>query len=525
MLVWSLLLSQLVVVVAGASSTSSSASSSIIPSFLFLTILEGWYCTTSLAFTILPSSKQHLRKQQQQLALLRCSSPFGSISSTISDRKLSRSNVVHQTITMMTTTTSTSTTSSPVKSFRVVEGIEDIVADYDVYLLDMWGCMHDGIQPYDGVLETIQKMKKYNDADNNNNNNSKKIELIILSNSSKRQDSSIKMLQKLGFDPTDFAQIITSGEVAHHLLLAMASGCIVDEGDNDDDTTTLPSSSSWIPSDIPQPFKDLAIKKKQKEPSSLSVPKTAFCFGSGDDDEEYLNTAGWILADSIDTADLIVARGTFTVMDATKTVHKNIDGEDSYYQTYTDTLQRATQLRIPMIVCNPDKIRPDADKSPMPGTIGMMYEDLLRKSCYDNNNDTIVHDDPSSLVYSIGKPFPSVYEIALRDCRENNQLKSQRRACMVGDAIETDVTGANLAGIDSIWVVMDGIHNQAVIDEATSVEAQSDGDIESDNETTLLSRLQKGGVAVLQQFNQRSDETYAKGRQVQPTIVLPHFRW
>ena len=69
--------------------------------------------------------------------------------------------------------------------------------------------MHDGTTTYQGVIEVVQKLRQHGKT------------LIILSNSSKRQDNSIKMLTKLGFDnaTTDlFAQIITSGEVTHYLL-------------------------------------------------------------------------------------------------------------------------------------------------------------------------------------------------------------------------------------------------------------------------------------------------------------------
>ena len=100
------------------------------------------------------------------------------------------------------TTTTTTTTASP-GNMRYIDAIRHLTDDYDVFLLDMWGVMHNGSQPYKGVLETIKKLKELGK------------EIIILSNSSKRTDSSIKMLKKLGFDPTDFCQIITSGEVSN----------------------------------------------------------------------------------------------------------------------------------------------------------------------------------------------------------------------------------------------------------------------------------------------------------------------
>lgn len=94
------------------------------------------------------------------------------------------------------------TFTSTTKSTTFINSIQDIVDNYDLFLLDMWGVMHDGSKPYQGVLETVRKLKE-------NEKN-----MIILSNSSKRTESSIRALTKLGFDVSDFEQIITSGEVS-----------------------------------------------------------------------------------------------------------------------------------------------------------------------------------------------------------------------------------------------------------------------------------------------------------------------
>jgi len=317
---------------------------------------------------------------------------------------------------------------------------------YDTFLLDMWGVMHDGKQPYDGVVDTVQKLKEAGK------------DMIILSNSSKRKENSVKSLKKLGFEPAVFSQIITSGEVAHHLL----------------------SQTEGSPL-APKPWDALeSVLKKQK--------KQVFCFGSGEGDAEYFENCGWSLASS-DEADAIVARGTFTIDDGSSVIHKTHDGEDTYYRVYYEQLAKLAKRRLPMIVANPDKVRPDADRSPMPGTIGKAYEALLLKDGCDNVRD---------LVKYIGKPFPDVYEIALRG-------KDPARVCMVGDALETDVTGGSAFGVDTIWVVNDGIHN-------TEIQKQGNGD------------LRAGCSAILSEFNE-IPETYAEGRKISPTIVLPHLRW
>merc|ERR1711957_278633 len=52
--------------------------------------------------------------------------------------------------------------------------------------------------------------------------------------------------------------------------------------------------------------------------------KNVFVFGSGDEDEAYVASAGWTLS-SIETADLILSRGTFTVNDGSNVTSKTED--------------------------------------------------------------------------------------------------------------------------------------------------------------------------------------------------------
>jgi ribonucleotide monophosphatase NagD (HAD superfamily) len=206
----------------------------------------------------------------------------------------------------------------------------------------------------------------------------------------------------------------------------------------------------------------------------------------------------------LEDADLIVARGTFVIQDASSVVDKTKDGEEAYFQAHDKALEEAAERGIPMVVCNPDKIRPDADRSPMPGTIGATYLQLLEK------NGVI---DSDGLVLFLGKPFADVYEIALRDCLG-------KRACMVGDALETDCTGAMAARIDSLWVVMNGIHNDDIEGKAASQRKNINL-----GQETGLDALENGCRQVLQEFNDRLHDTYARGKQLVPTVVLPTFRW
>lgn len=361
--------------------------------------------------------------------------------------------------------TEATTTTTEAEPLNHIDGVQNIADSYSTFLLDMWGVMHDGSKPYDGVLKTVEKLRaKADDADADadadaDENDNKK--LIILSNSSKRLPNAIKMLTKLGFNPNqDFHQIITSGDVSHRML----------SGD-----TTLQCSTWSVLQDL-----------------IANSPKNVFVFGSGDGDEEYCESSGWTLS-SIEQADLIVARGTFTINDGSGDVVTKQpeiqDGEVEYFRVLEDKLAIAAERRIPMLVTNPDKVRPDKGLPPMPGAIGDAYEKHLVTVMGGNGDE----GDATKLVKRIGKPFKEVYELALQGLDPSS-------AVMVGDALETDITGGTWSEVDTLWVVNDGIHSPFVNE-------MGSGD------------YKEGVKNVLEDFNQK------KGCDLSPTSITKHFRW
>lgn len=349
--------------------------------------------------------------------------------------------------TIVTMTSDIDTTLDPLD---YVSGVSSL-PEYDTYLLDMWGVMHDGSAPYDGVLETVAQLKAQNKR------------LVILSNSSKRLSYTHRMLKKLGFNIDDFEQIITSGEVSWRMM----------SGDDSLSCNVWPVMTDLI------------------ENSS----KRVFLFGSGDNDEEYCETAGWSLA-PIEEADMILARGTFTLNDGNGIVSKKIDGEEAYFAAHDKVLQVAADRRTPMLVANPDRVRPDEGFPPMPGAIGDSYERALAS---DSKNVVIGETD---LVRRIGKPHSEVYELALsRNVNDASNVDSS--VLMVGDALETDIIGGKASAVESLWVVADGIHSEAV---------EAAGGCENG-----------GPEEVLKGFNAKKG--YTNGDLVRPTHVVSHFKW
>lgn len=82
-----------------------------------------------------------------------------------------------------------------------INSIVEIINNYENYIIDQWGVMHDGNVGYRHAIETINYLEK-------NNKN-----LFIISNSSKRKKSSKERLPKLGFNKKSFINVQTSGEM------------------------------------------------------------------------------------------------------------------------------------------------------------------------------------------------------------------------------------------------------------------------------------------------------------------------
>ena len=79
--------------------------------------------------------------------------------------------------------------------------LEEIYDNYDAFILDQWGVMHDGEKVYLNAIKCIEKLY------------SKKKILTIISNSSRKKDETIMRLPNLGFQSAHFHEVMTSGEM------------------------------------------------------------------------------------------------------------------------------------------------------------------------------------------------------------------------------------------------------------------------------------------------------------------------
>jgi HAD superfamily hydrolase (TIGR01459 family) len=89
-----------------------------------------------------------------------------------------------------------------------ITGISEIIDRYDHFIIDLWGVLHDGHDPYEGAIHALRSLKQ----------NNKKI--VLLSNAPRRANKAEATLEKLGFTKDTYDLLLTSGEVTYHYVKA-----------------------------------------------------------------------------------------------------------------------------------------------------------------------------------------------------------------------------------------------------------------------------------------------------------------
>jgi HAD superfamily hydrolase (TIGR01459 family) len=86
-------------------------------------------------------------------------------------------------------------------NMTICHGLYELMDSYDGFILDQWGVLHNGLQPYENVLDTLNHLKH------------RKKQVVILSNSAKRSADNVERLKKLGIKPGFYKSVVTAGEV------------------------------------------------------------------------------------------------------------------------------------------------------------------------------------------------------------------------------------------------------------------------------------------------------------------------
>ena len=83
--------------------------------------------------------------------------------------------------------------------------LDDILEKYDAFIIDIWGVIYDGVDPYPGSIEAINKLIAHNKS------------VTFLSNTPRPSDITNKKLSQWGIN-MDKASVYTSGDAVREQL-------------------------------------------------------------------------------------------------------------------------------------------------------------------------------------------------------------------------------------------------------------------------------------------------------------------
>jgi HAD superfamily hydrolase (TIGR01459 family) len=95
---------------------------------------------------------------------------------------------------------------------RILSGLREIADTFDVVLLDLWGCVHDGVKPYAAALDCLDRMKAAGKT------------VAILSNAPRRATEVAVKLTEMGIGREHYTDLFTSGEETWRYLKTRPDG-------------------------------------------------------------------------------------------------------------------------------------------------------------------------------------------------------------------------------------------------------------------------------------------------------------
>ena len=81
---------------------------------------------------------------------------------------------------------------------RHLDGVAAIADDYQGFIIDLWGVIHDGVTPYPDAIDCLRHLQGR--------------PVLLLSNAPRRAGAARQMLRRMGIEDSLYTDILTSGE-------------------------------------------------------------------------------------------------------------------------------------------------------------------------------------------------------------------------------------------------------------------------------------------------------------------------
>jgi HAD superfamily hydrolase (TIGR01459 family) len=91
-------------------------------------------------------------------------------------------------------------------TLRLIDGMRALAPEYDGFILDLWGVVHDGTAPFPGVLDCMERLIGAGKR------------LVLLSNAPRRSDDVVRRIAMIGVPEGLYHGVMSSGEEAWQYL-------------------------------------------------------------------------------------------------------------------------------------------------------------------------------------------------------------------------------------------------------------------------------------------------------------------
>lgn len=292
-------------------------------------------------------------------------------------------------------------------AYRVNESVLDLSSRYDVFFIDVYGVLYNGIGLYEGTLETLEALKRQG----------KKV--YILSNATLVANDLKESYKERGFCyQKHYDDMITSGEYLRYTLMRdfedinKAVGCEVKN------VYTIFKPNPRVFEQSPTEFTD---NMDDAQLVYMGMPEVSY---------------GEIRVDN-----LIYRGDKISFEDIFDKDWREItdpDGRQGMAEI-VDILEKCLERKLKILVANPDMFAhefvPGLDKK-----YPLLKQGAIAE-CYKRMGGEVI---------MYGKPYSGIFEYA------KTYLRSNDRAVMIGDTPWTDICGGNNAGLKTI-LVMTGV--------------------------------------------------------------------
>ncbi len=254
-------------------------------------------------------------------------------------------------------------------------GLSAIAERFDGAILDQWGVLHDGAKAPPGAIDTVNAMARAGKR------------LMVLSNSARFGSDARERLIKLGYDPTIFTGIVTSGEAVHDML------------------------------------------RDRRDPFFAALGKSVLLIAR---DDTLIAGLDYTQADSVETADFVLL-GSSTAP------------EKSLAVDYVELLDRAAARGLPLVCANPDRVGvAGSGFIEGPGALAACYEKIGGTVRYLGKPHPEVYERAAAL---LGLPMGRV--LAIGDSLEHDIAGGRLAGCLTA-FVEAGIHAADMAKPDGL---------------------------------------------------------------------------